>query len=97
MAEGVKGLLIAKRDSLVVWAFSRVAESRRICRGFGGFEMGVAGVVLDALKEDENCFKRANVDAINSFNARKSSALGGAIFSCTSFVYRGDDVVLQIS
>lgn len=76
----MNGLLIAKSEILVVCAFSRVAESRRIWRGLGGFEMVVADVVVDALNEDENCFKTARVDAISSFSARVSSRLGGAIF-----------------
>lgn len=36
-ADGVKGLLIKSRLSLVVWALRRVALSRRTCSGFGGF------------------------------------------------------------
>lgn len=80
IAEGVNGLLIAKSETLVVCALSRVAESRRIWRGLGGSKMVVAGVVLDVLKEDENCFNRAKVDAINSSSALVSSGLGGAIF-----------------
>ena len=43
MAEGVKGLLIAKSETFVVWALRREAESRRTWSGFGG--LSIAGVV----------------------------------------------------
>ena len=43
MAEGVKGLVMARRLILVVCAFVRAAASRRTWRGFGGEAMGVEG------------------------------------------------------
>ena len=50
MAEGVKGLLIAKSETFVVWALRREAESRRTWSGFGG--LSIAGVV-EALEMEE--------------------------------------------
>ena len=44
-AVGVKGGVMRRRESFVVWAFMRVDESRRMSRGFGvGVLPAVVGV-----------------------------------------------------
>lgn len=80
MADGVKGLLIAKRPSLVVCALASLAESRRMCSGFGGSSIrsGV-GVIEVAESEVVNWLMRATVVFRRSRNERVSSPLGRAI------------------
>lgn len=52
IAEGVKGLLMASSETLVVCALRREAESRRTWRGFGGFEIVVTGPALSLSVKD---------------------------------------------
>lgn len=80
MADGVKGLLIAKRLSLVVCAFASLAESLSTLMGSGGFSMrsGV-GVVSDRPSAAVNWRRRASVVVKRSCSERVSLLLGVAI------------------
>lgn len=80
IADGVNGLLIARSETLVVCAFSRVAESLRTLRGFGGFSTDGVGRSVDwDVRELVNCLRIARVELMISCRAFKSGALGGAM------------------
>lgn len=75
IADGVKGLLIARRLSLVVCAFTSFAASARMWSGFGGLSRGVAGegVVVTCVREVENWTSRMRVEVRTSLRTRRLS------------------------
>jgi hypothetical protein len=77
IADGVKGLLIASRLSLVVWALTSFAESLRTWRGFGGLSILVSGasmaVLLLGFSDEVNWVSKVKVDVIKSLRACESS------------------------
>ena len=80
IAEGVNGLLIARSETLVVCAFSKVAESLSTLRGFGGFSTDGVGRSVDwDVRELVNCLRIARVEFMMSCSALESAALGGAM------------------
>jgi hypothetical protein len=70
IADGVKGLLIARRLNLVVWALTSFAESLRTWRGFGGLSILVSGasmaVLLLGFSDEVNWVSKVKVDVIKS-------------------------------
>lgn len=58
ISDGVKGVLIARREILVVCALSSLAESRRTWSGLGAFSRWGVVVVEAALREDVNWWRR---------------------------------------
>ena len=85
MAEGVKGLLIARRLSLVVCALTSFAASLRTRSGFGGLSIGFAmsevDVLVDGVSDVTNWFRRASVEVMRSLRVRISVALVGGILA----------------
>ncbi len=83
MAEGVKGLLRMRSDSLVVWAFRMEAESERRRSGFGG--SGTSSVDGERLwRAVWKFFTRAVVDARLARRAERPSEYpeGAILGSC---------------
>lgn len=76
MAEGVKGLLIMRRESWVVRALRMAEASRRSCRGFGESVWGIWGVVelLEFRRAFSKLWISAVVESMKIFNAASFSA-----------------------
>lgn len=73
-------MLMARRPSLVVCAFTSLEESARIRRGSGGFSIrGGKGWVDEGASDVANWWRMARVEVMRSFKAFWSLLLEDAI------------------